>query len=95
MSVTVGSQPALTATSSSSDPATWSVAVPAAASYITGTSVTLTVTASKTGYTAPAPVGRRLIVDLTAPTAPSYTAPAALTVGDGHHGDESDGRQRH
>ena len=81
VSVTVGSQPALTATSSSADPATWSVAVPAAASYITGTSVTLTVTASKTGYTAPAPVGRRLIVDLTAPTAPSYTAPAALTVG--------------
>ena len=48
---------------------------------MTGTSLALSVAAAKTGYTAPVPVSRSLTVDLTAPTAPSYTAPAALTVG--------------
>ena len=80
--VTVGSQPALTATSSSADPATWSVDVPAAAAYITGASVTLSVAAAKTGFTSPSDVTRTLAIDLSAPTAPSYTAPAALTVGE-------------
>ena len=61
--------------------ATWSVSVPVNASYITGTSVDVTVNASKTGYGAPVAVRRSLAVDLTAPTAPTYTAPASLKVG--------------
>ena len=58
----------------------WSVSVPAAANYIRGTSVAVRVSASKTGF-APSDVTRTLTVDLTAPTAPSYTAPASLKVG--------------
>ena len=61
--------------------ATWSVSVPADASYITGASVVVTVSAAKTGFTAPADVQRTLTIDLTAPTAPSYTAPGSLKVG--------------
>ena len=61
--------------------ATWSVSVPVAAVYITGASVVVTVSAAKTGFTAPADVQRTLIIDLTAPTAPSYTAPGSLKVG--------------
>ena len=80
VTVTVGSTD-LTATSSDADPATWSVSVPADASYITGTSVDVEVNASKTGYATPTAVERTLTVDLTAPAAPTYTAPAALTVG--------------
>ena len=78
VAVTVGTE-SLTATSDNSG--AWSVSVPADASYITGTSVTVTVSASKTGFTAPSDVTRTLTVDLTAPTAPSYTAPASLKVG--------------
>ena len=59
----------------------WSVAVPANAGYITGTGVGVTVAASKTGYTSPADIERSLTIDLSAPTAPSYTAPGALKVG--------------
>ena len=61
--------------------ATWSVSVPAGAVYITGTSVVVTVSAAKTGFTAPADVQRTLTIDLTAPVAPSYTAPGSLKVG--------------
>ena len=39
------------------------------------------MTAAKTGYTAPAPVNATVTVDLTAPTAPSYSPPATLKVG--------------
>ena len=82
VSVTVGvGGTNLTATSSTSDPAIWSVNVPADASYITGTSVDVTVSAAKTGFTAPADVQRTLVIDLTAPTAPTYTAPDSLKVG--------------
>ena len=80
VTVTVGTME-LTATSASADPATWSVSVPAAASYITGTSVAVAVNASKTGYTDASEVTRTLTVDLTAPTAPTYTAPASLRAG--------------
>ena len=59
----------------------WSVIVPSNAGYITGTSVSLSVTATKTGFTDAMPVSRTLTVDLTAPTV-SYTAPLSLTVGD-------------
>ena len=62
--------------------ATWSVSVPMAATYITGTSVALAVNASKTGFTASDAVERSLTVDLTAPTAPTYTAPTSLKVGE-------------
>ena len=80
ITVTVGSTE-LTATSAAADPATWSVSVPADASYITGTSVDVTVSATKTGFTAPGNAQRTLTVDLTAPTAPTYTAPDSLQVG--------------
>ena len=79
VTVTVGGTD-LTATSAAADPATWSVAVPANAAYLTGTSVTVTVSASKTGYTAPSDVTRTLAVDLAAPSA-TYTAPSSLQVG--------------
>ena len=81
VTVTVGTTE-LTAPSADADPATWSVSVPANASYITGTSVVVEVNASKNGYSAPAPITRGLTVDLTAPTAPSYSAPSSLKVGE-------------
>ena len=72
----------LSATSAdNADTASWSVNVPADASYITGAGVAVLVTAAKAGYTAPSAVERALTIDLTAPTAPSYTAPASLKVG--------------
>ena len=80
VTVTVGATE-LTATSADADPATWSVSVPADASYIAGASVDVTVSATKAGFTAPDNVTRTLTVDLTAPTAPTYTAPASLKVG--------------
>ena len=79
VAVTVGTTD-LTATSAAADPATWSVSVPPRASYITGTSVAVTVSASKTGYTPPSDVTRALAVDLTAPSA-TYTAPSSMQVG--------------
>ena len=78
VSVTIGSQSPLTATTDSQGE--WSVMVSANASYITGTSVTVTVSASKTGFTAPNDVTRTLAVDLAAPSV-SYTAPSSLQVG--------------
>ena len=78
VSVTIGSQSPLTATSAAGG--AWSVDVPANAAYITGTSVTVTVNATKTGFTAASSVTRTLTVDLSAPSA-SYTAPATLQVG--------------
>ena len=81
VTVTLGTTD-LPATSAQADPATWSVSVPADASYITGTSVNVTVNAAKTGYTAPAAVTRSLTVDLVAPTAPSYSLPSSLKVGE-------------
>ena len=77
VTVTVGTTE-LTATSASGG--AWSVDVPAGASYLTGTSVAVTVSASKTGYTPPGDVTRALAVDLTAPSA-TYTAPSSLQVG--------------
>ena len=78
VSVTIGTESPLTATSGSGG--AWSVAVAANAAYITGTSVAVTVAASKTGFTSPSDVTRALAVDLTAPAA-SYTAPSTLQVG--------------
>ena len=49
VSVTIGTESPLTATSDAGG--AWSVAVPADAAYLTGTSVAVTVSASKTGYT--------------------------------------------
>ena len=72
----------LTATSADTDPAIWSVAVPADASYITDPSVEVVVNATKTGYTSAEEETFTLIVDLTAPTAPTYTLPASLKVGE-------------
>ena len=81
VSVTIGSQTPLTATSADvSGTAEWTVSVPSNASYITGTSVTVNVTASKTGYTAPSAVTRTLAIDLAAPSV-TYTAPTSLKVG--------------
>ena len=81
VTVTVGTTE-LTATSASADPATWSVSVPAAAAYITGTSVAVTVSAAKAGFAPPSAVERTLSIDLVAPTAPTYTAPGSLKVGE-------------
>ena len=72
----------LTATSADADPATWSVSVAPDASYITGAGVAVEVNASKTGYSAPSAITRSLAVDLTAPTAPTYSAPVSLKVGE-------------
>ena len=81
VTVTVGGTE-LTATSADADPATWTVNVPVDATYITGTSVDVTVSASKAGYTSPSDVTGTLTVDLTAPTAPTYSAPVSLKVGE-------------
>ena len=78
VSVTVGSQSPLTATSD--DDGAWSVSVPANASYIAGTSVAVSVSAEKTGFTSPGAVTRSVAVDLAAPSV-SYTAPSSLQVG--------------
>ena len=78
VSVTVGSTTLQTTSDSNG---AWSVSVPPAASYITGTSVTVTVSASKTGFTTPNNVTRTVTVNLTAPSTPGYTAPATLQVG--------------
>ena len=75
--------------------ATWSVSVPMGASYIAGQSVTVTVSASKTGFTSPDAVARTLTVDLVAPTAPTYTAPSSLQVGEAITVMSPVGRQRH
>ena len=80
VTVTVGGT-ALTATSATSTPGAWSVRVRADAAYVTVPSVTVTVSAEKTGLGSPDDVTRTVTVDLTAPAAPTYTAPAALTVG--------------
>ena len=79
VTVTVGTAE-LSATSADSDPATWSVTVPADAAYIAGSSVAVTVDATKAGYTAAVQAARTLTVDLTAPTV-AYTAPGTLQVG--------------
>ena len=78
VSVTIGTESPLTATSAAGG--AWSVDVPANATYLTGASVAVTVSASKTGFTSPSDVMRTLAVDLTAPAA-SYTAPGTLKVG--------------
>ena len=66
VSVTIGTESPLTTTSDADG--TWSVSVPADASYITGTSVSVTVSASKQGFGTPGDVTRTLAVDLIAPT---------------------------
>ena len=62
--------------------ATWSVSVLPDTSYITGTSVAVTVSASKSGFAAPPDEQRTVPVDLTAPTGTTYTAPDSAQVGD-------------
>ena len=80
VTVTVGGT-ALTTVSAAADPATWSVSVPGNASYITGPSVEVSVSAVKTGVVSRSDVARTLTVDLSAPEAPTYTAPESLQVG--------------
>ena len=75
--VTIGGTPLTSVTSAMN--AMWSVNVKPSAAYITETSVELSVTATKTGFTS-ATVTRTLPVDLTPPSV-SYTAPSSLTVG--------------
>ena len=77
VSVTIGTQSPQTVTSAANG--AWSVPVSANAAYITGTSVTVTVSATKTGFTSPSPETRDLTVDLIAPSV-SYTPPATLKV---------------
>ena len=81
VTVTVGGTE-LTTVSGAADPATWSVSVPGNASYITGPSVEVSVSAARTGVNiSPSDVARTLTVDLSAPQAPTYTAPVSLQVG--------------
>ena len=75
--VTIGGTPLTSVTYAMN--AMWSVNVELSADYITETSVELSVTATKTGFTS-ATVTRTLPVDLTPPSV-SYTAPSNLTVG--------------
>ena len=75
--VTIGGTPLTSVTYAMN--AMWSVNVGPSADYITETSVELSVTATKTGFTS-ATVTRTLPVDLTPPSV-SYTAPSNLTVG--------------
>ena len=78
VTVNVNGTPVGTATSEATGD--WSVGVGKDEGSITGTSVLLSVTATKTSFTS-VTVTRTLKVDLTAPTV-SYTAPLSLTVGD-------------
>ena len=78
VSVTVGSQQPLSATSDSAG--AWSVRVPAQASWIAGTGVSVRVTAEKAGLVPAVAVPRTLAVDLAAPSV-SWTAPVSLQVG--------------
>ena len=80
VSVTVGSQSSPLTTTSDDCSGAWSVDVPENASYITGTSVTVTVSATKNDLPSPSDVERTVTVDLIPPTA-SYSAPADLQVG--------------
>ena len=82
VTVTVGTTELSATSADVAGTAAWSVQVPANAAYIAGTSVAVSVSASKTGYTAPSDVTRDLAVDLVAPTAPAYTAPGSLQVGE-------------
>ena len=60
----------------------WSVAVPANAAYVTEGSLAVRVSAAKDGFVPRGAVRRVLAVDLTAPSAPSYGAPASPRQGD-------------
>ena len=81
VSVEIGSSTLTAASADDSGTATWSVSVPANATYITGTSIDIAVSASKTGFIAPSAVQRTLTIDLAPPAAPTYTAPSSLQVG--------------
>ena len=86
VTVTVGTTELSATSADVAGTAAWSVRVPANAAYIVGTSVAVSVSASKTGFTDPADVGRTLNIDLIAPTAPTYTAPDSLKVGEAIYG---------
>ena len=70
--VVIGGSGNLTTTSDSNG--TWSLSVPTNVMYISGGSVTITVNATKTGYTAAAQVTRNITIDLSAPTLDSAVA---------------------
>ena len=78
VSVAIGSSSPLPTTSGSDG--AWSVGVPANASYLTGPSVSVTVSAHKSGFASQRPVTRSVAVDLAAPSV-SWTAPSSLQVG--------------
>ena len=74
--------------------ATWSVDVPAGAVYITGASVVVTVSAAKTGFTAPADVQRTLTIDLDGADGAELHGAGFAEGGRGDHDDEPDGGHR-
>ena len=84
----------LTATSSANG--TWSVRVPANAAYITELSHFMRLSLTKTGFPE-ANLTSSILVDLTAPTAPTYTVPVTLKEGGGHrrHGAGLHRHRRH
>ena len=83
------------ATAPGATDAAWSVAVAPDAAYITGTSLTLTVAAAKTGYTSPTPVERPLTVDPHGPDRAELHGPGRAHGGCGHHAPDPRGRDRH
>ena len=80
VTVTIGETELTSTSADNNGSAEWTVSVPADASYITESSIDVLVDATKTGYTAADEESVPLIVDLSAPTAPTYTAPTSLQV---------------
>ena len=95
VTVTIGGTPLSATSADVNGTATWSVSVPGGAAYIAGTSLDLSVSASKAGFSAPDAVVRTLAVDLVAPTAPGYTAPPFAAGGGGDCVDEPVRGRRH
>ena len=85
VTVTVGGTALPATTSSGANPATWSVTVPANAAYINGTSVPVSVRATKAGFDFPSLVTRDIAVDLIAPSLTyehlNFAVPTTLQVG--------------
>ena len=81
VTLTIGSEEFTARSIFEDSEASWSVSVPADADYLSGTSLEVVVNVTKTGFTSPAAVERTLGIDLSGPTAPSYTPPESLQVG--------------
>ena len=79
--VILGGRKLATVTSAGAPTASWAAAVPADAAYLAESEVGVSVSA-RLGTASSNPVARSIAVDLTPPSAVSWTAPARLTVGE-------------